>query len=469
VLHNDGNVYAITHDRQIWKHDRANKTWTSIGPQDGYIPVGLAPLKGHYRRKRDLTWKPAVLPQLVSFNGSLYMVVRYLVRYSGTAGSCNYYAWAEIAIIKIDPAAGTGVTVFQMRGDKTGDWLCIGSDESRWVQPATFASTLVDGYLWTDGTNLYYGGGGAKRINPAETGGDLDATYFVAPYDNHGPPKNYGNPNPAVGGKDAKYVFYTADGTTWNTVNRLKKDQYDRDVPMAMPNGYRLSHLISFDSMFWDYYGYYDPADKSGDGAFAFTAKIDGVHTEPWGRFQMGAGSVNGTDRLFRVGFNKKGTQNFIYSITGTGGTWAKYGAGAPNDGTYYWRGFAVLKNTDDTNDDSAGLAYNEELHNGLYATYSKGPAGGYESGVWRYANIDTDSPGDGTGNGWAWSKVRSTGDARVYTGAILAVPNDDGDPTKGSIFVGTSAGVYRRGTGRFDFGLDNVAGGGDDINVMPQ
>jgi len=114
---------------------------------------------------------------------------------------------------------------------------------------------------------------------------------------------------------------------------------------------------------------------------------------------------------------------------------------------------------------------YNEALHNGLYATFSrKKPAGGYESGVFRYAEIDATGADGIPDGGWKWHRVTpANADARIYTGAIFVQNNDvvTPDPNKGVILVGTSEGIIARRICRFD---DNAtpADPNDDKNVMP-
>ncbi len=474
VSHNNGtttDLYAITRDTtndfKIYKRTTSSAEWTLwySGPPKGSLGD---PADGQYTRGL-VTTLPArkTLPMLISFGNKLYTTAAYQVKYYKVSG--KKYTHPEICVFELD-AAGAATEVLQIRGQGYDQ---AGSAGFKTAEPQY--SSVTDGYLFKVGTDLYWGGGGGKKIAKHTTdSGAWDAAY--------------------EGTRVDEYVYKTANGTDWTLVDRKVADQYGRDVPMAMPNGYRYNHFITFDSVRWDYYGHYSTADTSGLGAFAFTPKTDGVHTEPWGRFQMAAGDgVNATDYLFRVGFDKKITyvrgdpyasrtiKNYIYTITGTAGTWTKDPDpaglatfdGAPNDGSVYWRTMAVLKNTDDLTGHSADpLVYNETWHNGLYALYSKKVGATYSSGIYRYADID--------GNGsWLWEQVREHSSAvlvdmaaTTYTGAIFAEPNVSGDSTKGAIYVGTTTGVLRRGTGRLDLGADGIPGGVDadaDSNLMPQ
>jgi hypothetical protein len=483
VLHSDGNVYGIAHDAKIYKRDTAGKSWSEVAYS---LPTTTAGGRPSAKRVLDTAWRSSVRPQLISFKTKLYTAVQYKIYYCPNDGY-KHYTYPELDIIEIDPASAAVTIRMQLRGGAAYSW----SNHCTFPAIQTSKNTMLDGYIFKDtdldgpgGATMYWGGGGVKPITPVETLTTLPLDF-------------------TKGTTDFRYVHSTTDALTWTVMDRRAKDQYERAIPRAMPNGYRNNHLIDFKGVLWDYYGYYAVdtnlfaavtcANKLCT-AFSPTPKLSGtvpglagthkILTEPWSRFQMGAGDADGTgDQLLRIGFTPKGDKNFICSITGTGGSWADFHKsngdaawdGPDNGGLVYWRGCTVVKNTDDlaVGEDTNDPKYNETFHNGLYATYSKKiAAGSYESGVFRYANVDTDTPSDGVANGWAWSKVTSINSATVYTGAIFVQKNDPADPNKGVILVGTSSGVITRGIGRLDLGDDNAEGGAGadaDTNPMPK
>ncbi len=476
------NVFALTHDGKIHKRD-VNGAWSKIydGPPAGESAIPTVDGTCTRGLNTDLPCR-MTQPSFALFGGNFYMAVPYVMRHREHT---HKYTWSyqEISIFKITPA-GVGSIVLQIRGGR-GGWYYPGG-----YKTGPKYSTVVDGYIFEDGGNLYWAGGGGKKMNPIDTTTtqvNWDAAWAGA----HDP-------------TEPGYLYETANGTDWTLKERRAADQYGREVHRAMPNGYRYNHLISFDSVLWDHYGYYTPGANDFDTVvkpatagtkcteFTFTSKLtsdtDGIpglagaagaykiHTEPWSRFGMAAGNIDGTDRLFRIGFTPKGDKNFICSITGTGAGdhWSDYessngGAawdGPKHGGLIYWRTCAVVENQDDG---ATAAPYNEDLHDGLYATYSKKiGAGAYESGVFRYANIDAAL--DGTRDGWAWAKVETsaTGDAREFTGPMFVQNNDPANASKGVILVSTSLGVHARSIGRYD---DNgtPADATDDKNVMPQ
>jgi len=308
----DNNVRAITHDSKIYVRTGAGAgTWaleytldpgTPGNPADGQSLRQIAPLV-----------KNACWPQLVSFNTALFVCRGYWIK-QDVAASYQMNIYPEYSVIKIapnpvPPPAILGTVVLQVRGK------CNPGDPIGWgywaFSPAY--STVVGGYLFTAGGSLYWGGGGGKRINPVQT-----AMPFTA------------------GADSPTFVYSSADGDTWALVNDptgriLGNDQYGRPMAAAMPDGYRYSHLVNFGGALWDYYGCYN------SGTLAFAPKTDGIHTEPWGWFLMGAYTKQGTtqaapskvkaDRLARVGFPPKGDKNFLAEICSADDTWRPMGA----------------------------------------------------------------------------------------------------------------------------------------------
>jgi len=500
----NGEIFALTHSGKIYRRTPP----ANLGDAPGWslvfdgLPGGTGgdpEHNGRYSRSKG-GFDPAagwtntdlptgkVTPAFVLFNGKFYLSGCYYVKYRSIGGKVGYY---EMSVFEIDPANGyRSSAVLQIRHGPLGN-------AGAYYRGRAMGG-IIDGYMFKDtdlygpgGSTLYWGGGGrGKMISPPHNG------YGEAAWNNAWNGTNEWK---------AGCVFKTTNGTDWSPVGadgrgRRSSDQYRRNLWRNMPNGYRYNHLVEFAGKFWDYYGYYDKntgttfADVQAAGtgkkctAFTFHAKVKGsipgldgthhVHTEPWSRFGMAAGNVRG-DRLIRVGFTPKGDRNFLCSITGTGGSWSDFydsnGGNAWNgpdhNGVVYWRYCCVLDgNLDDTGGDSgsAGSKYNEALHNGLYATYSKKTgAASYESGVFRYSHVDTN--GDDLVDDWRWVKAAvDTADARVYTGAMFAQPNDREHPTRGVILVSTSAGVRGRGIGQYGKGPDATADTADDVNPMP-
>ena len=425
VVHDDGNLYAIswekaTGTKTIWSFPLAlaNDAWTShcvLTPANPATPTVL----NEQSRNATTEISVATTPQLVSFNGALYTTQGYeLMTYANDAGGDDRkYKAAELCVLQIDDSAvDTYEPVLMVRSKKEKKDQ-FGSHWTFSVGAGTFAEIpLTDGYLFVDGGKIVWGGGGGKSVS-------IGASEMLST-------GTYGGAGFADGGnRPNNYVYSSADGAAWSLLKRQVKDQYGTAIGLAMPNGYRYNHIIAFDSVLWDYYGYYTPGTiafagmaKGGYTEFAFTPKTDGVHTEPYGRFQMG---TDGTT-LYRVGFTKAGTANSLYSITGTGGTWTDLGN--PDPGDVYLRNIAVLSGNTDA------------AHDGVYCVYSRNNGGAYSSGVWRY---------DG---GWDANPITSTDDlpsgmtatagleACDFTGGIIAIPDN-------GIYVGTTKGVVSRGT----------------------
>lgn len=482
VQHSDGNVYAVTssHDAnknnlfKLWKRDTASGAWsevTNVIPEGGEITCANTP------RAARRVYPPLhsdTLPTIISFKLKLYVAIGYQFRYcasrpdhlpSHNDRAAAGYTYPEICIYEIDPAGPSSVSRAIFRGAPRyyRHAACSSSSpiSTRWFNVELNNCPLFRGYLFKDvdndgpgGNTLTWGGGGGVLITDPNI---LPPNFMVNTDASGGIGTTLTNPT-------NNYVYSTSNGTDWSLANDghggqgRGKDQYGRYYGTAIPDGYRYSHIIEFDGKLWDYYGYYNTT-----APFAFTQKTGGIHTEPWSRFQMGAGSVEGTTRLFRVGFQPDAQKNFIYAINGTGGTWGKFkGGAAPNDGTLYWRTITVVANDALTRSTPPAVASDESRHNGLYATYSYKSGASYKSGVARYANI---------GSGWSWQCVTSTNDARVYTGAIFFQKNNAavGRETEGVILVGTSDGVRARRIGQYGWGPDALVDTADDVAPPPQ
>ena len=419
VVHNtgDGLLRAITHDGKIYRRAAGpTGVWSlecTIDPGTTATPPGAKIANWQL----DPAVKAASWPQLVSFGGSLYAVKGYISKYYDAGGSSTSRMFPEYRVLKID--GGTSAAVLQVRAAESTAWQC----GPVWNFYTPRNNTLTGGHLFVNGATLVWGGGGAKWINPVQAAQNLDVA--AGAFTN--------------GANVMEFVYSSGDGTTWDRLGgtgRTHTDDYGQPVPTAMPEGYRYSHVVPFKTVLYDCYGYYDK-----DASFTFHPHTNDIATEPWSWFLMAndkpTDPANAT-RLYRIGFNRKGDKNNVYAISAVGGNWStSFGFAAGSNGgpnatgsAIYWRGCAAISDNRDAPAD---------LHNGLYCTYSQGPAGGYQSGVYRYF------PDDGGGNRTpGWSRVCAVGDARVFTGGICVQKSE-------AIYVGTSTGVKRRGIGEKD------------------
>lgn len=412
--------------------------------------------------------RPRVLPLLVPFSGSVYAARLYKLKFDNDASAAVsaifWWEWRVLNLTSSIPVATVANTteppVLQVRGAYDGA-----------STPSVANTHLVDGYLFQDGTNLYWGGGGGTAFGD---GGVLPAV------------QNSWATVDKVGVKEKttfNYV-YKFDGAAWSAVARgvstpaggftdpttipISKVPQNSTykIPQAMPNGYRMSHLIAFKGIFWDYYGSYGAGPN-----FSFTPYDPAAvpFTEPWGKFQMGTDGIN----LFRVAFNRKGDKNFVcYNAGGGTNVWVTSGGMAnffkagindgvtshffadttPNAAAPYWRACAAINDVEkgavsDPVHNPDGYIGNP-LHNGVYCTYSRQTgANTWESGVYRYFPTDgsefnlkdyTATPQPRTRTP-GWRKVVWSNDARAFTGAIFVNSRD-------GIYVGTNSGIYRRG-----------------------
>ncbi len=478
----NGKVYALTDTMDLFEYTPPNPPATLVGnwtlkPKANWSGTTISDIglttAGHFIRKIDPDWSSAVYPLLLSHGNKIYITTKAGLFARGTGAGAQHYAWLEYNILCYDPVTNSSSSVLAVATAPNSTttlskWFPLYNSKAR--------TTLSNGYLFTDGIDVFWGGGGGG-FSGIDTEGDNDLTNTdgTGTHGPHAPLDADGLPAPAIGGVDLRYVWKVTSPGPPVLQDRIKEDQYGRAVPMAMPNGYRYNHLVKVDfggtERFWDYYGYYEKIydGPGGNIDFAFTPKTNGIHTEPWGRFQMGAGVIDVTKQLIRVAHNKVGNKNFLYTIDGTAGTWSKFKSGAaPNDGTVYWRGCTVVENVD-----IAGVAgdptftFDESEHNGLYATYSKNCGGGaFESGIYRYTKA---------GGGWSWkiSPVVSVASATCFTGGIFSLNFTGGtDPVQdlaAGVYVGTSNGVYIRQIGEFKDPDGTLWTGNDEIGVPPQ
>jgi hypothetical protein len=480
----NGAVYAITDTMDMFKYTppvapATTGTWALI-PKASVLGTPIPDTaiwgtssRGHYIRRLDMEWSSSVYPLLLSHNNKIYLTAKSGLFARGELGSANHYTWVEYNVLCYDPVAGTTSAALAVAGTADKKWACIYNLTgwtNTWLPAYEKAkSTLVDGYLFTDGTDVFWGGGGGG-LSESDTNGDndltdTDGTGTLGPF-----PILVGNGSAvaAVGGVDLSYVWKVTSPGPAVLQDRIRTDQYARPVPMAMPNGYRYNHLVEFAGKFWDYYGYYEKTydGPGGNVDFAFTPKTDGINTEPWGRFQMGTGVVDGASRLIRVAHNKLGNKNFLYSIDGAGGTWSKLttGGGNPNNGSIYWRGCTVVENLDCGGAGAPTNTFDESEHSGLYATYSQKIGAVYSSGIYRYTKA---------AGVWGWSKVIDDPvSATTFTGGIHSIKYSNGvDAAKdlcAGVYVGTSNGVYVRQIGEFK-DPDGSLWNGDETSVPPQ